>query len=186
MSGPFLSTARRPRRRARRAIVASAVAGAILVLLAAAFAAIALLERNSLPRGATIGGVDVGGMTEDEARDAVAEAAAARVRRAIRLVAPGGKLVIVSFHSREDRLVKTFLAARSTSPAVSRHAPAAKAKPATFKLSTKKPLAPSEEESAENPRSRSAKLRAAERTDAPARADDPLATLTARLPRLEA
>jgi len=43
-----------------------------------------------------------------------------------------------------------------------------------------------EEESATNPRARSAKLRAAERLEAPARADDPLATLTARLPRLEA
>jgi 16S rRNA (cytosine1402-N4)-methyltransferase len=103
-----------------------------------------------------------------------------------RILVPGGKLVVVSFHSLEDRLVKTFLAARSTAPAVSRHAPAAKTKPATFKLLTKKPLTPTEEESAENPRARSAKLRAAERTEAAARADDPLATLTARLPRLEA
>jgi 16S rRNA (cytosine1402-N4)-methyltransferase len=103
-----------------------------------------------------------------------------------RILVPGGKLVVVSFHSLEDRLVKTFLAARATAPAVSRHAPAAKIKPATFKLLTKKPLTPAGEESAENPRARSAKLRAAERTEAAARADDPLATLTARLPRLEA
>jgi 16S rRNA (cytosine1402-N4)-methyltransferase len=103
-----------------------------------------------------------------------------------RILVPGGKLVVVSFHSLEDRLVKTFLAARSTAPAVSRHAPAAKTKPATFKLLTKKPLTPTEEESAQNPRARSAKLRTAERTEAAARADDPLATLTARLPRLEA
>jgi 16S rRNA (cytosine1402-N4)-methyltransferase len=103
-----------------------------------------------------------------------------------RILVPGGKLVVVSFHSLEDRLVKTFLAARSTAPAVSRHAPAAKTKPATFKLLTKKPLTPTEEESAQNPRARSAKLRAAERTEAATRADDPLATLTARLPRLEA
>jgi 16S rRNA (cytosine1402-N4)-methyltransferase len=102
-----------------------------------------------------------------------------------RALAPGGKLVVVSFHSLEDRLVKLFLAARATAPAVSRHAPAMRAKPATFKLLTKKPLAPSEQESNENPRARSAKLRAAERLDAPARTDDPLATLTARLPRLE-
>jgi 16S rRNA (cytosine1402-N4)-methyltransferase len=103
-----------------------------------------------------------------------------------RILVPGGKLVVVSFHSLEDRLVKTFLAARSTAPAVSRHAPAAKTKPATFKLLTKKPLTPTEEESAQNPRARSAKLRTAERTEAAARADDPLETLTARLPRLEA
>jgi 16S rRNA (cytosine1402-N4)-methyltransferase len=102
-----------------------------------------------------------------------------------RILVPGGKLVVVSFHSLEDRLVKTFLAARSTAPAVSRHAPAAKTKPATFKLLTKKPLTPTEEESAQNPRARSAKLRTAERSEAAARADDPLATLTARLPRLE-
>ncbi len=102
-----------------------------------------------------------------------------------RILAPGGKLVVVSFHSLEDRLVKLFLAARSSAPSVSRHAPAAKAKSATFKLLTKKPLAPSEEESEQNPRARSAKLRAAERTDASARSDDPLATLTSRLPRLE-
>jgi 16S rRNA (cytosine1402-N4)-methyltransferase len=102
-----------------------------------------------------------------------------------RILVPGGKLVVVSFHSLEDRLVKTFLAARSTAPAVSRHAPAAKTKPATFKLLTKKPLTPTEEESAQNPRARSAKRRTAERTEAAARADDPLATLTARLPRLE-
>lgn len=102
-----------------------------------------------------------------------------------RVLAPGGKLAVVSFHSLEDRLVKLFLAARSTAPAVSRHQPAVRVKPATFKLLTKKPLAPSEQESNENPRARSAKLRSAERLDAPARNDDPLATLTAKLPRLE-
>jgi vancomycin resistance protein YoaR len=69
-----------------------AVAGAVLLVLGAAFAVIALLERDALPRGATIGGVDVGGMSEDEARAAVADAAAARMRRPIRLVAPGGEL----------------------------------------------------------------------------------------------
>jgi vancomycin resistance protein YoaR len=96
VSGPFLSTARRPRRRARKAIVVPAAVVAVLVVLAAAFGAIALLERDSLPRGATIGGVEVGGMTEEEARDAVAAEAATRVRRPIRLVAPGGKLAATS------------------------------------------------------------------------------------------
>ena len=61
-----------------------------------AFGAIALLERDSLPRGATIGGVDVGGMSEDEARAAVARDAAARAGRPIRLVAPGGELAATS------------------------------------------------------------------------------------------
>ncbi len=73
-----------------------AAAGALVVVLGMAFGAIALLERGSLPRGATIGGVDVGGMAEDEARTAVARAATARVRRPIRLVAPGGELAATS------------------------------------------------------------------------------------------
>ncbi len=111
----------------------------------------------------------------------LAEALAA----AERILAPGGKLAVVSFHSLEDRLVKTFLAARSMAPAVSRHAPEAKAKPATFKLMTKKPLIAADGETGQNPRARSAKLRAAERTSAPAYHDDPLSSLTARLPRME-
>jgi 16S rRNA (cytosine1402-N4)-methyltransferase len=101
-----------------------------------------------------------------------------------RILAPQGRLVVVSFHSLEDRLVKTFMAARSSAPAVSRHAPAARIDPATFSLLTKKPLAAAEDEIAGNPRARSAKLRAAERTTAIARDDDPLAPLTARLPRM--
>lgn len=102
-----------------------------------------------------------------------------------RILAPGGKLAVVSFHSLEDRLVKTFLASRSMAPAVSRHAPEAKAKPATFKLLTKKPLIAANDETLSNPRARSAKLRAAERTEASTRNDDPLSSLTARLPRME-
>jgi len=101
-----------------------------------------------------------------------------------RILAPEGRLVVVSFHSLEDRLVKTFMAARSSAPAVSRHAPAAKFDPATFSLLTKKPLAAANDELEGNPRARSAKLRAAERTTAIARGDDPLASLTARLPRM--
>jgi vancomycin resistance protein YoaR len=69
---------------------------AVVVVAAAAFGAIALLERGSLPRGATIGGLDVGGMTEDEARAALAHDAAARAGRPIRLVAPGGALAATS------------------------------------------------------------------------------------------
>lgn len=111
----------------------------------------------------------------------LAEALAA----AERILAPGGKLAVVSFHSLEDRLVKTFLAARSMAPAVSRHAPEARVKPATFKLMTRKPLIAADDETGQNPRARSAKLRAAERSTAPAHNDDPLSSLTARLPRLE-
>jgi vancomycin resistance protein YoaR len=92
MASPFLSTVNRPRRRARTALVAAGVVSGLALLLAAAFGVMALLERGALPRGTTIGGVDVGGLSEDEARAAVERAAAAQVARPIRLVAPGGQL----------------------------------------------------------------------------------------------
>ena len=81
---------------------------------------------------------------------------------------PGGRLVVVSFHSLEDRLVKQFmtrLAGRA--PALSRHDPGrlAKRAPATLHLLTRRPLRPSAAEAAANPRARSARLRAAERTE---------------------
>lgn len=86
------------------------------------------------------------------------------------LLAPGGRLVVVSFHSLEDRIVKTFLRTRSgPAPRPSRHlpeAPAAK-EAATFRLVTSRPLRPSSQEIHSNPRARSARLRAAERTGAP-------------------
>jgi 16S rRNA (cytosine1402-N4)-methyltransferase len=102
-----------------------------------------------------------------------------------RLLAPGGRLVVVAFHSLEDRLVKTFLTARSKAPAASRHRPQAVAAASTFRLLAKKVVEPTEGEIAENPRARSAKLRAAERNEAPAQAVDPLAELLARMPSLE-
>jgi 16S rRNA (cytosine1402-N4)-methyltransferase len=100
-----------------------------------------------------------------------------------RILKPGGKLVAVSFHSLEDRIVKTFIADRSKQTAGSRHAPERRGPQPTFASLTKKPVTGSEQEIAENPRARSAKLRAAERTDAPARDSDP-AELLPRLPGL--
>jgi 16S rRNA (cytosine1402-N4)-methyltransferase len=87
-----------------------------------------------------------------------------------RVLAPGGRLAVVTFHSLEDRIVKTFLAERAgRMPAESRHRPLApKGPPATFELLFKGAVAPGEAELAANPRARSAKLRAALRTDAPA------------------
>ncbi|HLL27118.1 MAG TPA: 16S rRNA (cytosine(1402)-N(4))-methyltransferase RsmH [Xanthobacteraceae bacterium] len=117
--------------------------------------------------------------------DELAELAGALIA-AERILALGGRLVAVSFHSLEDRLAKTFLAARSRAAAGSRHQPKAEALPATFRVLTKKALTPSTEEVAVNARSRSAKLRAAERTDVAARADDPLAGMIAGLPRIGA
>jgi 16S rRNA (cytosine1402-N4)-methyltransferase len=98
---------------------------------------------------------------------------------------PGGRLVVIAFHSLEDRLIKTFLTARGRAASASRHQPEAKQVAPTFKLLTKKPLGPGDEEVGTNPRARSAKLRAAERTDAPSGNDDPLASLLARVPALE-
>ena len=87
-----------------------------------------------------------------------------------RVLKPLGRLVVVAFHSLEDRIVKTFLAERSRGPAGSRHRPEIAAPRPTFRVLTPRPLTPDQSEIAANPRARSAKLRAAERTDAPARA----------------
>ena len=84
-----------------------------------------------------------------------------------RLLAPGGRLVVIAFHSLEDRQVKSFLGARSTPPAVSRHRPAGPHRDPSFRLLTRRPVRPGEDEIFRNPRARSARLRAAERTAAP-------------------
>ncbi len=87
-----------------------------------------------------------------------------------RVLAPGGRLAVVTFHSLEDRVVKDFLRRRSGNAAQpSRHQPMAAAGPApTFALLGRKPVPPSAAEMAANPRARSAKLRAARRTQAAA------------------
>jgi len=97
-----------------------------------------------------------------------------------RVLKPAGRLVVIAFHSLEDRIVKSFLAERSRAPAPSRHRPQIATVPATFRVLTRRPETPDESEIAANPRARSAKLRAAERTEAPARAT----TAEALLPRL--
>jgi 16S rRNA (cytosine1402-N4)-methyltransferase len=86
-----------------------------------------------------------------------------------RILAPGGRLVVVSFHSLEDRIVKTFLASRSGGERGSRHLPERAAAVPTFEPITRRPVVASDAEVAANPRARSAKLRAAVRTAAPAR-----------------
>ncbi|HWA68306.1 MAG TPA: 16S rRNA (cytosine(1402)-N(4))-methyltransferase RsmH [Rhizomicrobium sp.] len=80
---------------------------------------------------------------------------------ALSILKPQGRLVVVSFHSLEDRIVKQFLTRRSTAaPRGSRHAPAAAAPQASFRLLTTRPRTPSADELNVNPRARSAKLRA--------------------------
>jgi 16S rRNA (cytosine1402-N4)-methyltransferase len=85
------------------------------------------------------------------------------------LLAPGGRLAVVSFHSLEDRRVKEFLRRRSAvAPGVSRHQPVRAGLPApSFKLLSRRAVTPNAGEIARNPRARSARLRAAERTAAP-------------------
>ena len=85
-----------------------------------------------------------------------------------RLLAPGGRLAVVTFHSLEDRNVKLFLQRRAgKTPGASRHLPAMMAPRApSFRLLNHKPIEPDAAEIARNPRARSAKLRAAERTQA--------------------
>jgi 16S rRNA (cytosine1402-N4)-methyltransferase len=86
---------------------------------------------------------------------------------AMRLLAPGGRLVVVSFHSLEDRIVKRFMRdAAGRTPGASRHDPASLANAtqrAEFRLLTTTALRPSMAESTTNPRARSARLRAIER-----------------------
>ena len=97
-----------------------------------------------------------------------------------RVLKPGGRLVVVSFHSLEDRIVKNFLAERGRAPAYSRHQPEVTPVPPTFRLLTRKPATPDDAEIVSNPRARSAKLRAAERAEAPARAMPVAALLPGR------
>jgi 16S rRNA (cytosine1402-N4)-methyltransferase len=85
-----------------------------------------------------------------------------------RVLKPAGRLVVVSFHSLEDRIVKNFLVERARAGGGSRHLPVIAQAAASFHILTKRPVIPDDDEISANPRARSAKLRAAERTDAPA------------------
>lgn len=94
------------------------------------------------------------------------EAGLAAAERALKA---GGRLCVVTFHSLEDRIVKAFFSVRAgRTPAGSRHAPPVQAGPVpSFRLLFNGARSAGPEEVTANPRARSAKFRAAERTDAP-------------------
>jgi 16S rRNA (cytosine1402-N4)-methyltransferase len=122
------------------------------------------------PRGET--GIDAATLTFQALRIAVNDELGELDRglaAAERLLMPGGRLAVVSFHSLEDARVKAFLRRRSETARGSRHLPPRAAGPApSFILHNRRPARPSEAEIAGNPRARSARLRAAERTAASA------------------
>ncbi len=87
-----------------------------------------------------------------------------------RILKPGGRLVVVSFHSLEDRIVKEFMAVRAgRTPSASRHMPVDETptQDPSFQLFKKGVVKPTDSETSQNPRSRSARLRCAVRTSAP-------------------
>jgi 16S rRNA (cytosine1402-N4)-methyltransferase len=92
---------------------------------------------------------------------------AAALTAAEKVLKPGGRLVVVAFHSLEDRIVKTFLVERSRRSHASRHLPETALPAPAFRMLTGRPVTPNATEISANPRARSAKLRAAERTGAP-------------------
>jgi 16S rRNA (cytosine1402-N4)-methyltransferase len=87
------------------------------------------------------------------------------LRAAEHMLKPSGRMAVVSFHSLEDRIVKSFMTERSNAaPSPSRHLPTSATSEPTLLNCTKKAIQPAEHEMAINPRARSAKLRVAERT----------------------
>jgi 16S rRNA (cytosine1402-N4)-methyltransferase len=161
----FLYGEERFSRRIARAVLAARAAAPIRRT-----GELAAIVRKVVP--AQPGGIDPATRTFQALRIAVNDELGELERglaAAERLLAPGGRLVIVSFHSLEDRRVKTFLRQRSAAaPRGSRHLPAAgRETAASFRLLTKKAVRPGEAELTRNPRARSARLRAAERTAAP-------------------
>jgi len=156
-------------RRVARAIVTARAAAPIRTTTA-----LAEIVRGALPPAR--GGIDPATRTFQALRIAVNDELGELDRgltAAERVLEPGGRLAVVSFHSLEDRRVKEFLRRRSeAAPRGSRHLPAAPAgRSPSFRLLSRRAVQPGEAELRRNPRARSARLRAAERTLAPAWGD---------------
>ncbi|MFM7305240.1 MAG: 16S rRNA (cytosine(1402)-N(4))-methyltransferase RsmH [Alphaproteobacteria bacterium] len=148
-------------RRIARAIVARRVEAPFTTT-----ADLAALVRRAVPRDPS--GIDGATRSFQALRIAVNDELGEVERgiaAAMELLAPGGRLVVVAFHSLEDRIVKQAMAAASGRGGASRHDPAAlsgRAKPA-FHLLTPRALRPQDAECSANPRARSARLRGIER-----------------------
>lgn len=100
-----------------------------------------------------------------------------------RALKPGGLLAVVTFHSVEDRMVKRFFQHRAGKTGrANRYAPEIEELPAQFEIVTRKAVGPDEQELAENPRSRSARLRVGRRTDA---APAPISARDLGMPQLK-
>jgi 16S rRNA (cytosine1402-N4)-methyltransferase len=153
-------------RRVARAVVGARAAGPITRT-----AALAEIVRRAVPRAKD--GIDPATRTFQALRLRVNDELGELDRglaSAERLLAPGGRLAVVAFHSLEDRRVKNFLRERASETAgISRHAPGAlpRRRP-SFRLVHRRAVRPRDPEIAANPRARSARLRVAERTAAPA------------------
>ena len=91
------------------------------------------------------------------------EALKMALEQSLKLLKPGGRLVVMSYHSLEDRIVKNFMRSGNTEGIIEKNFFGRATTP--FKVITRKAIVPSNEEIEQNPRSRSAKLRVAERTD---------------------
>jgi len=171
----------RAARRIARAIVADRTAKPFTstLELAGLVARVAPARRGEMTHPATRAFQALRIAVNDELGELVRALAAAE-----RLLRPGGRLVVVTFHSLEDRIVKQFFVARSGhGRAASRRLPGepAEAEP-TFEAPRGQPVEPGEAEALANPRSRSAKLRFGVRTGAPPRAIDETIEALARLP----
>ncbi len=90
MSDLFISTAKKPRRGRRPAIVGLITLIVLLFVVAAVLGGIAVVDRGTVPAGTTVDSVDLGGMSRDEAMEAITSTAGARMRQPIRLIGAGG------------------------------------------------------------------------------------------------